>query len=351
MLRHVVLNQKKNDHHVDVVTFNNFNNVFDKELCQNNVKIFNLGFYSVYNPLNIFLVWQFFKIRKYDVVHTHLFPAQYWVAFALIFQGRRLKLITTEHSTFNRRRNHFIFKCIDKFIYSRYDKVICISDGVYNELNRWLSIKDKSKVIFNGIPVRNFVDSKALGKKELGLNDDEKILLMVGRFSPEKDHVTLLNALNLLKLSGKNYQLLLIGRGPLESKIRQLVSDLKLESNVHFLGFRDDIPEIIKSIDLSILSSHWEGFGLFAIESMACGVPVLGSNIPGLSDLINDPDLLFRRGDANDLADKIDSMMNNRTLYNIKKNYCKLRAFNYDISKTADKYLEVYRALEFKNSY
>ena len=83
--------------------------------------IHSLNSNSLYNPFNVFKIIK--HLNKYDLVHVHLFPAQYWVILAKIISFSKVKLVFTEHSTFNRRRQIPFFRMLDKFIYKQYDKI------------------------------------------------------------------------------------------------------------------------------------------------------------------------------------------------------------------------------------
>jgi len=136
--------------------------------------------------------------------------------------------------------------------------------------------------------------------------------------------------------------LLLVGQGPLQEEKKLLAKTLGLEKRVHFLGFRSDVERIIKTVDIIILSSNWEGFGLAAVEGMAAGKPVIGTNVPGLRDVIGDKDLLFEVGDEIELANKVIKLLNNKEMYFQKAKQMQRRSENYDIKNMVAKYLKKY---------
>ncbi|MDF9760410.1 hypothetical protein OKW24_002183 [Peribacillus simplex] len=111
---------------VDVLLLTDVNNVFQNNLNEFDINVLPLK--KVYSPLNIFYIRNFIIKGKYNIVHTHLFPTNYWTSIAskLIFKNKP-SFITTEHNTHNRRREKFYFRFIDRFIYSNYSRVISIS--------------------------------------------------------------------------------------------------------------------------------------------------------------------------------------------------------------------------------
>lgn len=332
---------------VDLLLLTDKNNVFNKRLSQHGVQIEIVPPNKIYNPLNIYYIRKYIKKGQYDVVHVHLFPSLYWVSFAskLIFKNKP-KFVSTEHSTHNQRREKGYLKIIDKLVYSSYDKIISISHQAQNNLIEWLKAKNKSKfvVIENGIDLKKFKEAKPYPKHEINakFNEDTKLICMVGRFSEAKDQPTLIKS---MKYIPSNVHLLLIGEGPLKEKNEELVKQINLEDRVHFLGFRDDVPRILKTVDIVVLSSNWEGLPLSAVEGMAAGKPLIGSNVPGIKEVVNNYGLLFSKGNSEELANKINQLINDQLKYNEIAEKCQLRANSYSIEKMVDEYIEQYKIL------
>lgn len=148
----------------------------------------------------------------------------------------------------------------------------------------------KSEVLVNGISPLRFtfeLTSKQKVRTELGLGDGI-VLGHIGRFSQEKNHSFLLEIFaELLKLEG-NANLLLVGQGLLQAKIRKKATDLGVEDRVHFLGLRTDIPQIMSALDLLIMPSLFEGMPITMIEAQANGLPCLTSDVVSDDSIIPD---------------------------------------------------------------
>ncbi|MDK2906304.1 MAG: hypothetical protein PWQ66_265 [Petrotoga sp.] len=339
---------------VDLLLLTDENNVFDKRLSQYGVQIKIVPTKKIYNPLNIYYIRKYIKKGQYDVVHVHLFPSFYWASFAskLIFKNKP-KFVFTEHSTHNQRREKGYLRIIEKFVYSSYDKIISISQQAEDNLVEWLKPKNNGRfiIIENGIDLKKFKEAKPYLKLEINtkFDEDTKLICMVGRFSEAKDQPTLIKAMNHIS---SNVHLLLIGEGPLKVKNEELVKQVNLEERVHFLGFRDDVPRILKTVDIVVLSSKWEGFGLAAVEGMAAGKPVVASDVPGLREIVTGFGLIFEVGNSEELANKINKLINDPIKYNEIAKKCKLRANSYSIEKMVDEYIEQYKILlNHKNTY
>lgn len=334
---------------VDVLLLTDKNNVFDKRLIDESIHINVIPLKRIYSLLNIYHIRKHIIKGEYDIVHVHLFPSQYWssIATKLIFKNRP-KLITTEHSTNNRRREKSYFKYLDKYIYNSYDKIISISEKAQNNLMAWLDPIDKDisrfRVIHNGIDLVKFNEAKPYKKSQLNsnFNENTKIICMVGRFTDAKDQGTIIKSIKTLP---EDIHILLIGEGPLKGENKRLSAELGIDERVHFLGFRNDIDRILKTSDIIILSSYWEGLSLSSIEGMASGKPFIGSDAPGLREVIEGAGMIFPIGDCVVLAKLIMDLLSDRDQYNNTVKKCMSRASDYSIEGTSTSYVRVYEEL------
>ncbi|MEL6812489.1 MAG: glycosyltransferase, partial [Bacteroidota bacterium] len=277
-------------------------------------------------------------IKSHDVIHVHLFPPFYIVAF-LSFFVKNKTFVYTEHNTFNFRRKK-IFKGMEWLVYSRYDHVVCISEGTKQALTSWMGKSVRSNVINNAINLKEIAQAKALSKIDLNIPEDCIALCMVGRFQEQKDQDTLIKALELLP---EKYVLLLLGEGERESLLRKHVETAGLVDRVRFLGIRNDVYRVLKACDYGVLSSHWEGFGIVALEYMACGILALGSDLEGLKEVIGKESCLFQPQDHKDLAGRILDFESNLLEYEDSKNWQQQHLQNFDIANAVKRHFEVYR--------
>ncbi|WP_456314084.1 glycosyltransferase [Pseudomonas shirazensis] len=328
---------------MDLLMINQIDSPFLKQLTDKNCcEIYSLGFKSLYNPLNIFKIAKYFK--SYDIIHVHLFPAQYWVVLAKIITFSKVKLIFTEHSTSNKRIQNRAFIFFERTIYHHYSKVICITQEVKNVLESHIGLSDKYVVIENGVNLENIHLANPLTKSEIHpyIDENDKLLIQVSAFRKEKDQITLIKALQYLS---ENVKLILVGDGLLRHQNETMVKKMKLEHRVFFLGTRMNVPQLLKTADISILSSHWEGFGLVAVEGMAAGKPVIASNVAGLSNVVNGSGVLFEKGNEKQLGQKIKELLDNNNLYNEVAKRCYERSKQYDINILVKKLMNLYNDL------
>ena len=330
---------------IDVLVLNGTITPFWKELEKKQCcKIISVGKGTVYNPLLIFKILPYLK--KYQIVHVHLFPAQYWVVFAKLLAFSKVKLLFTEHNTTNKRLSNTFFKFIDKFIYLFYEKIICISSEIETIISNHIFLKkNKLALICNGVPIEKYSVANSYPKHLLGYNEikeSDKLIIQIAGFRKQKDQPTLIKA---LKFVPEHIKLLLVGDGVLKSECEHLVAKLGLQARVFFLGVRVDVPQLLKTADIIVLSSKYEGLSLSSIEGMASGKPFVASNVPGLKDIVTDAGLLFPLGDVQKLAEIINNLVNDEVLYNNTAKACMQKAQQFDISNMVNKHIELYKQI------
>jgi glycosyltransferase involved in cell wall biosynthesis len=329
---------------VDILLLNGAELPFLKELTQKRCcTIYCLGKGSVYNPLLIFKLIPYLK--KYEIVHVHLFPAFYFVALAKLFSNSKNSLVYTEHCTSNKRLDSKLLSFIDKKIYHFYDKLICISDEILHIIKKHTSlVQNRFQLIENGISLSDINIALPIPKNKISsqISNTDKILIQVAGFRKQKDQQTLIKALKYLPLHVK---LILVGDGVLKFECENLVNKLELQDRVFFLGLRMDVPQLLKTADIIVLSSKYEGLSLSSIEGMASGKPFVASNVPGLREIVAGAGLLFEESNEEDLASKINHLLDNQTFYDETVDNCMIRAMQYDICYMVEKQIELYKSL------
>ena len=233
-------------------------------------------------------------------------------------------------------------------MYSRYEHIVCVSEQTLKELSRWLKsnkLNERMSVIPNGIDLERFVNASP--SKDI-LKDTRFKVLMAAAFRPQKDHMTLILAMAQMP---DDCVLFLAGGAELSTHkalmelCQQKAYELGIADRVYFLGVRDDIPELLAACDIAVLSSHYDGFGLFAVEAMASGKPLVASDVPGLSDVVAGAGVLFPCGDARRLAQILNRLREDKALREGIARSCRKRAEQYDIARTVEGYRELYNKI------
>lgn len=315
---------------------------FYQQLEATGIKIHSFGEgVRMYNPWYVVRMARLIRKGKYDIVHTHNTAPQLFAAAAKVLCS--VVLCTTEHTTSNRRRDLTWYAPIDRWMYGKYEGIICISDQAEVNLRKYLG-KDRYPIctIYNGIDVKRFSDAQP-DDKLLNGKGKRKAVVMVAGFRYQKDQDTLIKAMKILPED--KYEVWLVGDGERRDELERLTADLDLTGNVKFFGLRSDIPNILKSADVVVMSSHFEGLSLSNLEGMASGRPFIASDVDGLREIVSGNGLLFPHEDEKKLAALIEEVSSDEELRRRVVEACLKKAMQYDISVMAEKYNDLYKTL------
>lgn len=340
MLVDIVLEMKKHDVSSEVLVLTKKDDFFSEKLLKQGVKIYWGSTERVYSLKNIFFIRSILKAKSYDVIHTHLFASQLFTPIAIKSILLNTKLVTTEHSTHNKRRDNPLLFLIDRWMYKQYDIIISITKATKDKLVAYLKeTESRTIVIENGINIKQYEVTATIDRISIidSINENDKVILMVAAMREQKDHETLIRASKMLP---GEYLVVFVGDGERILEVKEYANQYG-SSRIRFLGRRTDVPAIMKVADIFVLSSKWEGFGLVAIEAMAAGLPVIASDVPGLRDVVKDAGgMLFEAGNEQDLVEKIKTVSENLSMQNIIYNIDK-----YSILNTVSEYIHVYNDL------
>lgn len=300
--------------------------------------------------LSLINIWRIIKLVRngqFDIVHVHLFPALYWGAIARIFCDRNSRWIYTEHSTNNRRRRYVMLNIIEGIIYRAYDIVACVSYETQGELLRWLPKLNNTTVVENGVDLNRFQQAIPISRTSMGLTENDVVILMVGAFRKEKNQAALVRALGLLP---KEYKLVLAGDGPELEKVKNLTSTLGLFSRVVFHGAIRDVERLMKAVDVYVLPSLFEGFGLSAVEAAATGLPIVYSDVPGLANIFRDSGIPVDAKNSKSIAEGIlKATIHKNEQHDFSKKSIAVAA-KFGIEKTVMQYHCIYQYHQLKIS-
>ena len=309
-------------------------------------KIYALGS-GVYNPLYVLKLAKI--MRNYDIIHTHNSSPQLFVAIARLFCP--VKLVSTEHTTSNRKREWKWYVPIESWMYGQYNHVICISQIAEEKLREYMGgiWMEKSSHKYDQIStINNGVDVKAISNAApdnelLSLKGQRKAILMVAGFRDAKDQDTVVRSLSLL--NNHKFEIWFAGIGIRQEIVKQLADSLGVSDRVRFLGLRTDIPNVLRAADIIVMSSHWEGLSLSNVEGMSAHKPFIASDVNGLKEVTKGYGVLFPHEDAKVLAYEINHLISDESYYNEVAELCYNRAWEFDISNTVSGYADVYKKI------
>jgi glycosyltransferase involved in cell wall biosynthesis len=237
-----------------------------------------------------------------DAIHAHNDSALVYSAWALSPMARRPRLIATYHNL--SAHDTWASRWLARRAARRADAVVCVSNDLAQRLRRsgWL---ERASVIGNGVDLRRFAPRSAGGTWRARWNVHPQALLIgcVARLAPSKRHKDLIDAAKSANARGLRTHLVFIGEGPerasLEARARGAVE-------LSFVGFERDVAGILAELDVVTLVSEHEGLPMSLLEAMACGRPVLATNVGGIPELLDGGErsggLLVESGDIEGMS-------------------------------------------------
>ena len=332
----------------------------DKELQRRGVKIFEVPFSR--NPLGIGNIKAFIKLEElqrindYDIVHVHTpIAAIYGRLLKLNFPS--LRIIYTAHGYHflkgGSKLGWILYYPIEKIMAKFTDVTININKEDYEITKE--KLKPKKCYLLNGVGLDldkyKKLSSKEIQekRKEFGLKDKDFVVLMIAEINKNKNHIQLINAMDILKDKYPNIKVLCIGDGTLKESLEKQIILRNLQNNIFMLGYRLDVNKLINISDIGILLSRREGLPRNIMEFMACGRKVIATDIRGCRDLICDETIgtLVNVDDYESTAKAIEKYY----ILNDKSFEVSEEIRKYDIDSINSKLLKIYEDVQLDINY
>ncbi|HMA68701.1 MAG TPA: glycosyltransferase family 4 protein [Candidatus Mcinerneyibacterium sp.] len=302
---------------------------------------------SFLGDLDLFSFIKIFYIilkEKPDIINTHSHQ-DHWIGGILSKLFKNIKLVHTRHVDFkvkNNFINKFIYKNLTDFIITSCKK---IKDTL---ISSFPDIKNFDKKIFPVLTL-NIPEKKCeknIYKESYNINQDTKIVSMITRLVSWKGHEYFLKAIPLITREINNVKFLIAGKGPFESKLRELVKKMEIGEYVIFTGFIEDVENLYCDSYISVLPSEMESPGVSIAESIFYETPVITSRVGGIPEIVEDGynGFLIEVGDFKKIAEVTIKLLKNEKLYKKIKENCRNWKQNKLKDKTpAEKTLNLYR--------
>jgi glycosyltransferase involved in cell wall biosynthesis len=269
---------------------------------------------------------RFIGQNRIQIIQSHLPEANQLGVLVGKLSG--VPIFTTIHNTnaFEYRQNKQkrvkpLHQLADRCIYRAADRVIAISEEVKHITQQALGIDPLNIVVVkNGIVPTDVEPAPVDLKKELNAADGDLLLIAVGSLTFQKAFEVLIEAAaELVSGNFNGFRVAIIGKGREHQKLQALIGKHGLEQNVKLLGYRGNVMDYLRSSDVFVMPSRYEGLSIAMIEAMACGLPIVASNAPGLRTCIDDQHngLLFELMNHKDLAEKIKHLAEEKDLRNL----------------------------------
>ncbi len=318
-----------------------------RELQARGIRVVSLDGGGKWDVRVVFRLLSLVRAERPDVIQAFLFWANIVGRFCRLVV-RDVRVLSSYHDEIVTEGR--LMRLLDRVMMRWTDGIVCCSKAVQRSIDSRIGRTARQcSVIPFGIDPRRFEpDAPALIRQELGLHEQRLVIGTVCRLvEPKKGISVLLQALGRLRTrhSGLLWQVLIVGDGPARGMLEALRDDLGLSSSVVFAGARRDVSRVLPLLDVFVLPSLYEGFGIALLEAMAAGKPVIASNVGGIPEFVNpgETGILVEPGNADVLAEAIEQVLTNRD--RAKRMGANARAMirqRFDIASVVRQHEEVY---------
>lgn len=249
-------------------------------------KINRLSSASFVNPFIVFKLYKYFKKNKIDTIFFCSSPTFKVGTIAAKLAG--VENIIYRRGSAKPIKNKFY----NKILLNKISCFIANSNATKERSLKYFKKfpVEKIKLIYNGVELDNYVNIAIEENiySEFNLDPNKLLLINVGRLSRQKGQEYLIYAANKLKNNYDKFNLLLVGTGPKEDELKEIVDKLDLKNYIKFAGFRKDIPELLSQADFMVHTALWEGCPWAVLEALAAGLPVLATDSSSLPEIIEE---------------------------------------------------------------
>lgn len=296
----------------------------------------------------IILLKKVLKKVKPDIVYLQSSKAGAIGRIALLFNFKT-KIIYNAHGWyFNAdigRKKKIAIAVIEKILALKTSKIINISKSEYDSAIKYrISNSNKMCIIQNGIDFNKFENSEKYREQtrhQYNIKDNQIVIGVVGRLTEQKDPITSIKAFKIIHEKYNNTKFMFIGSGELEKNVLEFVKQENIEESIIVTGWTSNVEKYIPALDIAILPSKWEGFGLAIIEYMACNKPIIATKVGGIKDIIKDKKsgFLFDVGNEKELANYMQKYIEDKHLVDsiIQYNYRYAKKM-YNIEQVVEKH-------------
>jgi glycosyltransferase involved in cell wall biosynthesis len=271
---------------------------------------------SALDPGCVMQLAEIFSRRRVDLVHSHEFTMAFYCAAAC--RLKRIPHVVTMHSA-HASTGAWRRRAALRWAFRNSSKVVAVSGATERVLTARLGLPPGSiAVVLNGVPPKD--GSREILRNELGLGDDEVLIVSVGNLYPVKGHLHLLRALGRIhsRLPDRRWRLAIAGKVSMAGDVqeqgrafRDVAEEGGFADRFHLLGFREDIGNILAAADIFAMPSLSEGLPLALLEAMHAGLPVIASGVGGIPEVIRNPTegILVPPADDAVLADALERLI------------------------------------------
>lgn len=301
------------------------------------------------------------KKHQIDVIQTHLLRSLDFLVLTLRYRRNLLVFWTIQNANFFLREDHLRkhkwllgpkqwgYRLLYRLTTRWVNGFIAVSDDVKASILKTIGPipEDKITIICNSVDVRRYQRSvdKVHIRRQLGLAENARLMAAVATFKTQKGHRYLIEAVQSVIPHFPDLHILLIGDGELREELQAQTRKAGLDEHIHFLGFRQDIPDLLAASDYFVLPSLWEGLPMALVEAMAAGLPIVATEVSGTKQVMvsGETGLLVPPGDARQLAEAMSYLLSQPEQAKVMSEVAKQRVERYfGAKKQAEDHMALY---------
>lgn len=288
--------------------------------------------------------------KQYDIVHTHTETGGLLLKLAHSAKGNSKFFYTPHGMSFwkgSGLKSQLVYKPLEKWICSGMDMNLGMNMEEVDYLKHW---NKHTATYVHGIglnvermqtPIRTYNDVRS----EFGLNVRDVLVSSIGELDDNKNHITVIRA--LAQLGRSDFKYVVCGVGPNKDLLLEEATKLGVKNKVLLVGYRSDVPNILNAADIFVFPSYHEGMPVSALEAMACGLPIICSEIRGNVDIIREGDngYLFQPSDVETLARKLEYLLDDAEKRKVMGLKNKENVKDFSLESVTEELKRIYRSV------
>lgn len=330
---------------INQVLFCPYNSVLAKKAQKHGFKCILYKKRSGFDLRAAFNFAQLFKHSPPSVIHAHDAHAHTLCILAAWF-GLNVPIVLHRRVDFPIKNSFFTHY---KYNHKNVKRIICVSDAIKNILQKDIKKPERAITIHSGIDTERFAktDNPPSLRTLVGASKTSQLVGNASALADHKDYPTFLKTAQLLinQHVSIEWHFVIFGAGELLNELQEMAITFGIQNQVHFLGFREDLPTLLPQLDLFLFTSKTEGLGTTLLDAIACKVPIVATNAGGVSEIIinNKTGLLCPVGEVQQLANSVFKLMSNNTLKTTLVDEAIQHLNNFFIETMAKRTLDVYQ--------
>jgi L-malate glycosyltransferase len=319
--------------------------VFEQHCIRKNIPHLSLPFANTVDVLSASTIARFCRKNQIDIVHMHS-AKSHGIGVLSALLGNRTPLVLSRRVDFIPKDN---FLTRWRYNHPSVRAILCVSDKITEIMKTYVENPQRCTTVHSGIDLARFASMPPENtlRKEFHIPPAVKLIGNTSALEHHKDYPTFIRTVRTLVDENASLMAFIVGKGSLETSLKDQVRNCGLEQAVTFTGFRTDIQAVLGSLDVFLMTSETEGLGTSVLDAFACGVPVVATAAGGIPEMVihGYSGLLAPVGDSDKLAELVRAVLDDEKLRTKLITGGKERLLNFTKRSTAEKTVAVYRQL------